>query len=249
MTLSTKGLTVGYGGVDIIRAANLTAPGAALTALIGANGAGKSTLLRALAGLAPAKGQVLLDETDANRRDDIAYMPQDTSASSGLTMLETVMLGRLLSLGWSTPPDVIAAAAELLSQFGLSALSERPLHAVSGGQRQLAFLAQSLIRAPKALLLDEPTAALDLRHQLVVLETVKADAAKRGVPVLAAMHDLSLAGRFADHVICLDKGSIVDAGTPAEVLTQDRIASVYGVRADVEIRAGRPRIELLTAIN
>jgi len=249
VTLRSDNLSVGYDGVQIVRDASFTAPGGALTALIGANGAGKSTLLRAIAGLAPSTGEVLLGGAAARRREDIAYMPQDTSAASGLTMLATVMLGRLPSLGWSTPPEVISAASELLAEFGLAALADRPLHAVSGGQRQLAFLAQALVRAPQALLLDEPTAALDLRHQLLVLETVKADAAKRGAPVITAMHDLSLVGRFADHVICLDKGAIVDQGAPADVLTSARIASVYGVRADVEISAGRPRIELVSAIS
>ncbi|MEM7546829.1 MAG: ABC transporter ATP-binding protein [Pseudomonadota bacterium] len=247
--LDTQDLSVGYDGVDVVREANFYAPASSLTALIGANGAGKSTLLRAIAGLSPATGHVLLGGASANRREDIAYMPQDTSAASGLTLLETVMLGRLSSLGWSTPAAVVDAASDLLAQFGLSALADRPLHAVSGGQRQLAFLAQALVRAPQALLLDEPTAALDLRHQLLVLEAVKADAGRRRIPVIAAMHDLSLVGRFADHVICLQAGLVVATGAPAVVLTADRIAAIYGVSAEVEVRAGRPRIELLSAIN
>ena len=248
MTLSLRALTAGYGGDAIVRDACFDAPGAALTAVIGANGAGKSTLLRAIAGLTPSGGDVWLDGEAARRRDDIAYMPQEISAASGLTLLETVMLGRLSSLGWSTPPEIVDAAARALDRFGLSALAENPLHAVSGGQRQLAFLAQAMVRAPKALLLDEPTAALDLRHQLLVLDTVKTDAAERGIPVVAAMHDLGLVGRFADHVVCIKQGAVVAAGSPAEVLTADLIAETYGVAAEVELRDGRPRIELLAAI-
>lgn len=248
MTLSTLNLTVGYGGADVVQDVSFDAPTGALTALIGANGAGKSTLLRAIAGLTAATGDVFLGGAPADRRKDVAYMPQDTSAASALTMLEAVMIGRLASLGWSTPPDVIAAASDLLAQFGLSSLAERPLDSVSGGQRQLAFLAQALVRAPRALLLDEPTAALDLRRQLLVLQTVKTDANERGVPVVAAMHDLSLVGQFADHVICLSKGSIVTAGPPAEALTSQRIADVYGVEAEVEIRGCKPRFDLLAAI-
>lgn len=248
MTLSVNDLRAGYDGVDIFRNASFEAPSGAFTALIGANGAGKSTLLRAVSGLASATGEVLLNGALADKSADIAYMPQDTSAASGLTMLEAVMLGRLPSLGWSTPPSVVKAASDLLSRFGLSDLAKRPLHEVSGGQRQLAFLAQALIRAPKALLLDEPTATLDLRHQMLVLETVRADAKERDVPVVAAMHDLSLVGRFADHVICLHQGAVVAAGAPAEIVTAARVADVYGVRAEVELRNGKPQVALLAAM-
>lgn len=235
MTLQVQNISVGYGGAPVIDGVTFDARRSALTALIGANGAGKSTLLKAVAGLAAGQGQgqVLVDGAIADRKAVVAYMPQDTSAASGLTMLETVMLGKLRSLGWSTPPDVVREAALLLERFGIAALSDRPLDAVSGGQRQLAFLAQALLRGPEVLLLDEPTAALDLRHQLLVLETVTAYARERNIVVVAAMHDLSLVARFARDVICLHQGRIASAGDVATVLTESRIREVYGVHARV----------------
>ncbi|MEM1299192.1 MAG: ABC transporter ATP-binding protein, partial [Pseudomonadota bacterium] len=238
-------LSVGYSGVPIVQGASFSASPGHLTALIGANGAGKSTMLKAIAGLLPSSGTVQIDGGAIDPRQDVAYMPQDTSAASGLTMLEAVMLGRLRSLGWQTPPDVIQAAADLLDRFGLADLAERPLIDVSGGQRQLAFLAQALMRRPKVLLLDEPTAALDLRHQMLVLETVAKDASDSGVIVILAMHDLSLVGRFTDHVVCLKDGQVLSFGTPTDTMTERRLQEMYGVRVEIELLGGRPRVELL----
>ncbi|MEM7059314.1 MAG: ABC transporter ATP-binding protein [Pseudomonadota bacterium] len=243
--LKVEDLSAGYSGAVVVKKAVFIAEACDLTALIGANGSGKSTLLKAVAGLLPSSGAVTIDGRVADPRRDVAYMPQDTSAASGLTMLETVMLGRLRSLGWNTPKDVVHEAANLLDRFGLARLAERPLHDVSGGQRQLAFLAQALMRRPKVLLLDEPTAALDLRHQMLVLETVAKDARDRGLVVVMAMHDLSLAGRFTARVVCLKDGAVLSAGTPAETMTEQRIAEMYGVRVEIMLEEGRPRVELL----
>ena len=243
--LSVKNLSVGYAGTPIVKQVSFTAAPGELTALIGANGSGKSTMLKAIAALLPKTGSVQISDTQADPRQDIAYMPQDTSATSGLTMLEAVMLGRLRSLGWNTPRDVIDAAAALLARFGLQDLADRPLHDVSGGQRQLAFLAQALMRQPKVLLLDEPTAALDLRHQMLVLESVAHDAKLRGIAVVMAMHDLSLVGRFTDRVVCLKDGELLDQGHPANTLTEHRMTEMYGVRVEIILKDGKPSVELL----
>ncbi|MEM7524373.1 MAG: ABC transporter ATP-binding protein [Pseudomonadota bacterium] len=247
MSLIARDISIGYGGAPVITGAECEAPRGVLTALIGPNGAGKSTLLKAVAGLAPSTGAVEIDGGACDRRAAVAYMPQDTSAASGLTMLEAVMLGRLGALGWSTPKAVVDGAAALLARFGLDELADRPLDAVSGGQRQLAFLAQALFREPEALLLDEPTAALDLRHQLLVLEAMKAHAEDAHVPVVAAMHDLTLVARFADRILCLSRGRIVASGSPEEVLKPELIADVYGVEVDVSTTGGRLSVTPLRA--
>lgn len=238
-------LTVGYAGMPVVHNASFSARSGQLTALIGANGSGKSTTLRATAGLLPSTGSIRVAGDRPDLRQDFAYMPQDTSATSGITMLETVILGRLRSLGWNTPRDVIEAAADLLTRFGLGELADRPLHDVSGGQRQLAFLAQALMRRPKVLLLDEPTAALDLRHQMLVLETVARDARELNIVVIMAMHDLSLVGRFTDHVVCMKNGCVLGSGPPVETMTEERLTMMYGVRVEISLHHGRPRIELL----
>ncbi|MEM9783417.1 MAG: ABC transporter ATP-binding protein, partial [Pseudomonadota bacterium] len=131
----------------------------------------------------------------------------------------------------------------------LPPLADRTLDAVSGGQRQLALLAQALFRRPSVLLLDEPTAALDLRHQLVVLETVRAAAERDGISVAIAIHDLTLAARFADRVVCLSGGRVEVAGSPAQVFSHALLSSIYGVEAEISHNAaGTPMIAPIRAL-
>ncbi|MGG7568213.1 ABC transporter ATP-binding protein [Rhodovulum sp. DZ06] len=241
MTLTLQDLSAGYGRIPVIRNVSETWPAGALTALIGCNGAGKSTLLRAVAGLAPATGRVTLDGVDAPpaaRAEAVAYMPQDTGAASSLTVLEVVLLGRLRSLGLRLPPEAVGAGLEALEDFGLAHLAAARIDEISGGQRQLVFLAQALLRAPRALLLDEPTAALDLRHQLLVLERLRDLAARSGTVVVMAVHDLNLAAQFADRICALHAGGICAAGRPGAVLTPGRLREMYGIEAEVRRGAG-----------
>lgn len=234
--LTARDLSVRIGRSRIVEGATLSLPPGTVTAIIGPNGAGKSTLLRALAGLLPGEGHLTLDGQAADRaalREAVAYMPQDTSATSSLTLTEVVLLGRLRSLGLRVPSDLIVEAEAALARFGLGALAHRTLDAVSGGQRQLTLLAQALFRRPAVLLLDEPTAALDLRHQLNVLETVRAAARDGKVSVAIAIHDLTLAARFSDRIVCLSAGRIDRAGVPGEVLSRDLLDRVYGVEAEI----------------
>jgi len=149
-------------------------------------------------------------------------------------VLEVVLLGRLQSLGMRIGDDIREQAIAALRRFHLEALQDRPIGAISGGQRQLVFLAQSLFRAPKVLLLDEPTAALDLRHQLIVLDRIRATCADSGMIAMAAMHDLSLAARFADRIVFLNGGMICADGAPDKVLNPAILQQVYGVEAEVQ---------------
>ncbi|MDP6706014.1 MAG: ABC transporter ATP-binding protein [Alphaproteobacteria bacterium] len=252
MSLETRSLTVRYKRASAIAGASAALPEGVVTALIGPNGAGKSTLFRAMAGLQSSEGTVLIGGAPADpatRRATVAYMPQDTSASSSLTLIEVVLLGRLHSLGLSIPRRMLTQADAALARFGLAPLAGRTLDAVSGGQRQLVYLAQALFRRSRILLLDEPTASLDLRHQLIVLDMVRRMAREDAMVIGLAMHDLALAARFADNVICLADGRIEAAGTAQTVLTADRVQRLYGVEVEVTIGGdGRPKITPLCAI-
>ncbi len=252
MSLETKNLVVRYGKLKVLNGASVTFPAQSVTALVGPNGAGKSTLLRAIAGLQPAEGDVLIEGASADapaRRAEVAYMPQDTAATSSLTLMEVVLLGRLRSLGLSVPGEMLDEAEWSLGRFGLAALAGRTLDAVSGGQRQLVYLAQALFRRPQVLLLDEPTAALDLRHQLIVLETVRETARRDGIVVGVAMHDLSLAAQFADGFLCLANGEVDASGPARDVLSAERLRRLYGVEADIVMSAeGCPRITPIRAV-
>lgn len=251
MTLNVEDLQVALNGTQIVKSADLNLGSGHFGMLIGPNGAGKSTLLKAIAGLLPSAGTITLAGTaltSRGRQDAIAYMPQDIGPTSSLTVLEVVLLGRLRSLGLTVPGDLAGKAEQTLADFGLASLVGRTLDAISGGQRQLVYLAQALFRRPQVLLLDEPTAALDLRHQLVVLEAVRRHCEEHGTIAIAAMHDLTLAAQFADHMICLSKGSIVTEGEAADVLTATRLREIYGVEARVSYDAGgRPQVTPLRA--
>ncbi len=247
-----RDLTTGYRGRDVIRSLTLDPlhPGH-ITVLAGPNGAGKSTLLRALAGLLPATGTLQLDGTEIGtlgaeaRADRLCFIPQSLPPGVALSVFETV-LGALRVVG--SGRDLSAKAAEArafaaLETVGIQAHALTPLDRLSGGERQLAGLAQALVRDPSVLLLDEPTSALDLRHQVVVMETVRRLAAD-GRIVIAVLHDLALAARWADRIVLLAKGRVVADGAPETAFTPELLADVYGVRARVE-RCSRGQLQVL----
>lgn len=252
MKFSFQDLSVRVGKSLIVdKGSSVLEPGE-VTALIGPNGAGKSTLLTAIAGLRPYTGAVSLDGQPlsvAEQRTKVAYMPQDIGAQSSLTVLEVVLLGRLNSLGISIPGELVAEAETALGAFGLAHLQARNLSEVSGGQRQMVYLTQALFRKPELLLLDEPTASLDLRHQLLVLEAIRAFINRQKISVVVAIHDISLAAQFADKIICMSDGKIDISDTPEEVLTPERFRRLFGVDVELEkSKNGHLRILPLKAI-
>ena len=241
--LQIENMRVSYGAAEILRGISADLPAGGLTALIGPNGTGKSTLLKAVAGLIPASGRMAFNGAGI-RPGSVAYMPQDTSQKSALTVLEVILLGRVNGLALRLDPALVDQAAALLAAFNLEDLRDRTLDRLSGGQRQMVFLLQSLFRRPEVLLLDEPTAALDLNHQLFVLDTIRDYCRKYGIVAVAAVHDLTLAARFADRILCLYNGQLHANGAPDEVLTSDMIRSVYRVEAEV-LRSGAGHLSVI----
>ncbi len=242
MTLAIDDLEVRYGSETVLRSAAFTLEPGRVAALVGPNGAGKSTLLRAIAGLVPCRGGIRLGGSRldhlpvADRSRLVAYMPQHPGGDTVLTVLETVLLGLHHELGWRLDPRRVATAFELLERLGVAGLADRRFSTLSGGQRQLVMFAQILLRSPSVLLLDEPTSALDLHHQLEILEHLREAVREGGRAALVAIHDLSLAARFADDLLLLDRGRLHARGAPLEVLTASRLAEVY--RVEVAILRG-----------
>ncbi|HWL83127.1 MAG TPA: ABC transporter ATP-binding protein [Roseomonas sp.] len=236
MTLRTEALTLSHGGRPISEALSLDFARGTLTALVGPNGAGKTTLLRALHGEhPPSAGRISLDgETlgPASRRRwaaRIGYMPQESRAAPGLTVLETVLLGRAGTLAFRLPDAVLHEAAALLEEFGLLGLAGRGLETLSGGQRQMVFFAQALARRPEVLLLDEPVSALDLRHQRTLMRALRRLTTARNLISVVVLHDLNLAARYADRVAVLADGALQALGPPAEALSAPLLSAIYGV--------------------
>jgi iron complex transport system ATP-binding protein len=221
-----------------------------LTALVGPNAAGKTTLLRAFAGLMKAQGSVRLGETEllglqpARHASLVTYMPQALPQRVALTVLEaTIAAVRASPLG-AGAGDVRLLAMQALGRLGIADLAMRSLDELSGGQRQLASLAQAIVRSPRALLLDEPTSALDLAHTHAVMSVVRDLARERDIVAIAVIHDIGLAARFADRVIVLKDGAAIADGPPHEAVTAKVLGVAYGVAARVE-RCSRGMLTVL----
>lgn len=233
--LSVKNLSVAFGDRTILSDVSFTAHAGELVSVVGQNAAGKTTLLKAVAGLNPHGGEVLLTEEDRTLPSgSITYLPQLTQVSSRLSVFEMVMLGLGRRLSWRVTPDVFERVDETLHAMQIAHLADRPVAALSGGQKQLVFMAQAFVSRPRVLLLDEPTSALDLRHQLIVMEAARAYAKRTGSIALAIVHDLMLAARFSTKLLMLAQGRVRRYAPPADVLTPEELSAVYRVEASVE---------------
>lgn len=240
--LKLEGLTVGYGARGVLEGVSLAIERGEILALIGPNGVGKSTLIRAASGiLVPVAGRVTVDGDDlrglasALRARRIAVAPQAIHFPEAFTAGDTVLLGRTPHLGWlgresRADRDL---AAEAMRRTCTQGLEERRLGEISSGERQLVFIARALAQSAPFLLMDEPTAHLDLKHQALVLGLARDLAHRDRLGVLVALHDLNLAAQFADRIALLSAGKLDAIGTPREVLTPDRLRAAYGVPVSI----------------
>jgi iron complex transport system ATP-binding protein len=210
--------------------------------VIGPNGAGKTTLVQAIAGLRKfdsgsiqLSGRSLHGLSDRSRAGLVAFVPQTPVVPEGMSVYDYVLLGRVAHrslLRAETPMDH-SVVGEVLSRLDLHELADRGVQTLSGGERQMAVIARALVQESPLLVLDEPTTGLDLRHQLEVLEVVAQERRSRRIAVVATLHDLTLAGRFADRLCVLDGGRVVASGSVAEILTPETIRAHYGVAVRV----------------
>ncbi|HEX5596270.1 MAG TPA: ABC transporter ATP-binding protein [Micromonosporaceae bacterium] len=238
-------LHVTLGGARILVGVDLPVAAGEWVTVIGPNGAGKSTLLRAVGGLLPASsisgGSITLFGTRLarlRRRDRarvVATVAQSPVVPPGMVVFDYVLLGRtpyIPPLGRESAAD-LAAVDEVLGRLDLAGFAGRPLATLSGGERQRVFLARALAQGATLLLLDEPTSALDIGHQQEVLELVDQLRRDHGLTVLATMHDLSIAGEYADRMVLLADGRVAATGSPREVLTEELLATHYRARIRV----------------
>lgn len=243
ITLDNVGLS--RGGSPVLTGVTAALAPGRIHAVIGPNGAGKTTLLRALFGeLALDSGRIgfgssaiLPGKSNAAGRkawrDAMAYMPQDCGADLSMSVLEVVVLGRLQRLQFHIDDDTLEAAMTCLEDAGIAHLAGRDIGSISGGQRQMAMFAQVLMRAPAAMLLDEPVSALDLRHQIALLNVVRRETRAKNLVTVVVLHDLNLACQYADNLLIVSGGTLRASGPPQELANPTLIGSVYGV--DVEI--------------
>jgi iron complex transport system ATP-binding protein len=236
--LAARELSVGYGNRLVIEDLDLEIPGGAFTVIIGPNACGKSTLLRTLARLlAPRGGAALIDGADLHAQPTrelarrISVLPQSPITPEGVTVADLVARGRQPYQRWfqQWSAQDSAAVERALALTGLTDLRDRGVEALSGGQRQRVWIAMTLAQDTDALLLDEPTTYLDLAHQIEVLDLLRRLNRDGGRTVVAVLHDLNQACRYADHLVVMKAGRVVDQGPPEQVMSAECLADVFGL--------------------
>lgn len=255
-----KKLVIGYPSADepVIERETISAEPGAVTALIGPNGSGKSTLLKGFANqLSPDSGSVLIDGKDIHslgtkelaRR--LGLLSQESTAPDSLSVEDLVMHGRYPHRGFfESVTDADRQAVErAISLSGCGHLREREVGSLSGGQKQLAWIAMTLAQETDVLLLDEPTTFLDLHHQLEVMEIVETLRDESEITVVVVLHDIEQAARHADYMVALKDGAIQARGTPEEVITEELLMNVFGIEAEIESTVRGPRITPIRAVH
>jgi len=249
MKLKVRDVEFGYTSVPILKDVCIELAESEVLGVVGPNGAGKSTLIRCIDKiLKPQRGSILLDGRDINemRLMELAkrmgYVPQSTSQIFPATVFDTVLMGRRPHLGWRSSEKDEEKVLDVLQMLNIENLAMRDINELSGGQQQKVFIARALVQEPDVLLLDEPTSNLDIRHQLEVMEIITSIVREKKISAIMAIHDLNLASRYADRIVMLNGGTIIDAGDPSSVLTPENIKQVYGVEAVVRNESERPFI-------
>ena len=239
--VTLTGVSVSYDGVTVVNDLDLSVAPGEWVALIGPNGAGKTTVLRAIARLVPFTGELTIGEQsvaqlgarEVARR--VAMLLQEPQMPTGMTVSQYVLLGRSPHLGYlgreSTRDRRIVA--DTLRRLALDAMAARPLDHLSGGERQRVAIARALAQEAPVLLIDEPTTSLDVGRQQAVLELIDRLRVEQGLTVIAAMHELTLAGQYADRLALLVAGRVVASGPPAEILTEAAISEHYQAQVRV----------------
>jgi iron complex transport system ATP-binding protein len=246
--ISATGVSVTLGDTRVLDGVDVEVADGEWLSIVGPNGAGKTTLLRWLAGLARGSGELWLDGRPAGslrRRERarlVALVPQTPVIPGGMTVADYVLLGRTPHIGAFSVegPHDLAAVHDALVHLELVGMADRVVGTLSGGERQRVLIARALAQGAPIVLLDEPTTALDVGHQQQVLELVDDLRRAHGLSVVSTMHDLTLAGQYAERLVLLDGGRVVVEGTAPDVLTEDNLARYYGANVRIIHDGGHP---------
>ncbi|MCX4511623.1 MULTISPECIES: ABC transporter ATP-binding protein [unclassified Streptomyces] len=240
--LTARELTLAYEDRTVVHELDLAVPDGRVTVIVGPNACGKSTTLRALGRLLkPKGGAVLLDGTELARiptkriAQRIGLLPQSPVAPEAITVADLVSRGRQPHQAWwkQWSDEDERAVTDAMERTDVTALADRPVDELSGGQRQRVWIAMALAQETDLLLLDEPTTFLDIAHQVEVLDLVRQLNHERGRTVVAVLHDLNQAARYADHLVAMKEGRIVAEGHPSDVVTAELVREVFGLASVV----------------
>lgn len=247
LLFSLQDVSVSVPGKMLLQPLTASFEAGKIIGLIGHNGSGKSTLLKVLARLQePSAGSVSFEGKDLKswggrefaRR--LGYLPQYTPSASGMAVKELVALGRYPwhgALGQFSADDH-AKVEEAIELTHIGGLADRLVDTLSGGERQRVWLAMLVAQDTECLLLDEPISALDMAHQLEVLSLVRALSHRKGVGIIVVLHDVNMATRFCDEIVALHTGRIIERGTPEEIMTEDALERIYGLRMNIVTHPG-----------
>ncbi|ADB58122.1 ABC transporter ATP-binding protein [Archaeoglobus profundus] len=246
MKIRIKGLEFSYDSIQALKNVTIDIYESEIVAIVGPNGSGKSTLLKCIDRiLKPQKGVILINGKDVKNFSQIeiartvGYVPQSVKQFFPATVFEVVLMGRRPYLGWRCSRRDIEKVFEVLRILDIENIAMRDFNELSGGQQQKVLIARALAQEPEILLLDEPTANLDIKHQLEVMEIIRNIVRENGITAVVAIHDLNLASRYADRIVMMKDGKVFAVGDPNDVLTPTNIEKVYGVKVKVIKLDGR----------
>lgn len=238
--IETKGLSFSYNSdATVFEDLNLKFD-SNLNIIIGSNASGKTTLLKCIFGSLAYRGQIYWDDTELkdmdkkDRSELIAYLPQGDLPNSSLTVFETVLLGQITSLGWRVSQEQIESVKHVLNALGISDLADKKMSQLSGGQKKLVTIAQTLIRNPKLILMDEPTNNLDIQKQLELFEIIKQIIEYKNIQFIIVLHDINLALAYAENLIVLNsKDKTYKSGKANLIINPDSLREIYGINSEI----------------
>ncbi len=252
MEIRLENLSFSYGSTPIFNDINLVIDKPELVCILGPNGAGKSTLMHCMNKLqTPTAGAVYLDGKDLKTYSLkelaklVSFVPHSEDTTFSMSVLDTVMMGRMPHAGTMMSQEDVLIAAENIKLLGMQDFAMQGFDELSAGQHQKVMIARSLTQEPQVMLLDEPTANLDVKYQMLVMRLLRDVAKLKGITVITICHDLNVTSMYADRVVMLYDHHIYADGTPAEVLTEENIKILYGIDCQIIDVQGRPHIALL----
>lgn len=237
--LKVENLSFSYGREGILKDICFSAEPGKITVLIGTNGAGKTTLLNCLTHRLKGGGKIVLDEQDLSglsfekRSELISYLEQSTLCDAALNVFEVILLGRMGRLGFRISKENHDAVNQMMRLLHLENLAGRNISELSGGQRQMVFIAQALVREPRLFILDEPVSALDLNHQFHLMDFLKTRTREKGYTTIITLHQLDLAAQYADHLVILHNDQVYREGPPEKILNEGIFHDVYQLNCEI----------------